>query len=61
MATEQELLVLIEHATLAGAGIGYVDTQLLAATWLTPQARLWSRDQRLAAVAERLGLATTPA
>lgn len=57
VATEEEVLLLIEHQKLSGAGIGYVDAQLLAATRLTADASLWTRDRRLASVAARLGLA----
>lgn len=55
VADNDEVLRLIEQETLYGAGIGYVDAQLLAATWLTPDATLWTRDKRLATVATRLG------
>lgn len=61
VATADEVLRLIEDEALHGQGIGYVDAQLLAATRLTPDARLWTRDKRLAAVAARLGLALLPA
>lgn len=57
MATEDEVLNLIETESLSGRGIGYVDVHLLAATRLTPGAKLWTRDRRLAAVAESLSLA----
>ncbi len=56
-ATDVETLNLIDRHQLFGLGIGYVDAHLLAATMLTTDARLWTRDQRLAAVAARLGLA----
>ncbi len=56
LATDDEVLTLIEQAALYGEGIGYVDAQLLAATRLTPDASLWTRDKRLAAVAARLGV-----
>lgn len=56
VAHDNEVLLLIEQERLYGAGIGYVDAQLLAATKLTPEALLWSRDKRLRAFAERLGL-----
>jgi predicted nucleic acid-binding protein len=55
-ATEDELLDFITRERLAGSGIGYVDTQLLAATRLTSRARLWTLDSKLKAVAERLSL-----
>jgi predicted nucleic acid-binding protein len=56
-ATEFEVLTLIDTHQLFGQGIGYVDAHLLAATMLTADARLWTRDKRLAAVATRHGLA----
>ena len=46
---------------LYGAGIGYVDAQLIAATRLTPDTALWTRDKRLSAVTARLGLGFQPA
>jgi predicted nucleic acid-binding protein len=57
-ATDQEVLHFIERHALAGLGIGYVDVHLLASTLLTPGSSLWTRDKRLSAVAERLGLAS---
>ena len=56
LATPDEVLSLIEGESLQGLGIGYVDAQLIAATRLTPGATLWTRDKRLAAAAERLGI-----
>lgn len=53
----RQALHLIEDSALAGSGIGYVDAQLLAATRLTPDARLWTRDRPLAAVAGELAVA----
>jgi predicted nucleic acid-binding protein len=53
------LLDFIEEADLAATGIGHVDAHLLAAARRT-QARLWTRDKRLAAQAQRLGLAYSP-
>lgn len=52
VASDDEILTLIEQETLHGTGIGYVDAQLLAATRLTPDATLWTRDKRLL---ERVG------
>ena len=57
VATDIEVLTLIDNFGLAGSGIGYVDAQLLAATRLSADARLWTRDRRLAAVAGEHGLA----
>ena len=61
VATPKELLVFVERHQIAGRGIGYVDVQLLAATRLTVDARLWTRDPRLTDIATRLGLAVDPA
>lgn len=55
VATEAEVMRLIEAAGLAGSGIGYLDAHLLAAARLST-ARLFTRDRRLAAAAARLGI-----
>lgn len=60
IAEPAEVLAFVERHGLAGAGIGYVDAHLLAAAALTPPARLWSGDRRLAAAAARLGLDMQP-
>ncbi|MBA2530065.1 MAG: type II toxin-antitoxin system VapC family toxin [Euzebyales bacterium] len=60
VATPDEVLTLIDRHELYGLGIGYVDAQLLAATRLTPDAALWTADERLPAAAVRLGCATDP-
>jgi predicted nucleic acid-binding protein len=61
LASDSEVLRLIDNEALHGRGIGYVDTHLLASTRLTPGARFWTRDKRLAAVAQGLGIAASPA
>jgi predicted nucleic acid-binding protein len=60
VATDDEVLSFIEDHELFGLGIGYVDAQLLAATRLTPDARLWTADKRLAAAADRLNVHADP-
>jgi predicted nucleic acid-binding protein len=60
VATDDEVLRVIDGEVLHGAGIGYVDAQLLAASRLTPDARLWTGDRRLSSVAVRLGVAFHP-
>lgn len=45
---------LTERRQLHGRGIGYADAQLLAATLVTADARLWTRDKRLARAAIEL-------
>jgi predicted nucleic acid-binding protein len=57
VASDDEVLVLIEREGLHGRGIGYVDVHLLAAVRLTPDASLWTRDKRLRTVAKALSLA----
>jgi predicted nucleic acid-binding protein len=59
VASDQEVLNFIDRQTLFGLGIRYVDAHLLAAVRLTADAKLWTRDQRLHAVATQLGLAAT--
>lgn len=56
VATDAEVLGLIDAEQLYGQRIGYLDAQLLAATRLTADARLWTADKRLAAAARRLRL-----
>lgn len=58
IATDVEVLTLIDNRQLFGRGIGYVDAHLLAATLLTTRTRLWTRDKRLETVAVHLGLAS---
>lgn len=57
VATDAEALRFIEDRSLMGRGIGYIDVHLLASVALSGTSHLWTRDQRLAAVAEELGLA----
>jgi len=59
VAADEEVLRFIDLEALFGRGIGYVDAHLLAATRLTPGAKLWTHDRRLHAVAAKLGLAAT--
>lgn len=61
IATDEEVLHLIEEHTLFERGIGYVDAHLLAATSLTGGASLWTVDRRLNEVASRLGIAASMA
>lgn len=56
-ATEAEALGFVERRALMGRGIGYLDVHLLASTALHGDARLWTRDRRLAAAAAELELA----
>jgi predicted nucleic acid-binding protein len=58
--THLEALHFVSHHRLFGLGIGYVDAHLLAAVRLTPGTSLWTRDKRLAELAETLRLAAHP-
>ncbi|MEO7814706.1 MAG: type II toxin-antitoxin system VapC family toxin [Sphingomicrobium sp.] len=60
MAQEGHLLHLIDVEWFAGTGIGYTDAHVLASALLTPGGKLWTRDKKLLAQAERLGVAFTP-
>ncbi len=59
VATDVEVLHLIDRHALFGRAIGYVDAHLLAAVRLTAGAELWTKDKRLHGVADQLGLAFT--
>ncbi|MBX9811159.1 MAG: type II toxin-antitoxin system VapC family toxin [Burkholderiales bacterium] len=57
VATDEEMLFFIERRGLMGRGIGCVDAHLLASVSMAGTGRLWTRDKRLCAVAESMGLA----
>lgn len=56
VASDAEARAFIEARELMGRGVGYVDVHLLASVALSAGTRLWTRDQRLAAVATEVGL-----
>ena len=56
IATDREVLHLIEQHRLMGRGIGYIDVHLLASAVLSDEAQLWTRDSRIRAIAADLGL-----
>lgn len=57
LATDAEVATMIERRRLWGLGIGYVDAHLLASASLQAGLTLWTRDARLRAAAEKLGVA----
>ncbi|MES2903196.1 MAG: VapC toxin family PIN domain ribonuclease [Pseudomonadota bacterium] len=62
-ASHFEVMTLIENAKLFGLGLSYIDVHLLAASLASADhdpVRLWTRDNKLLAQAERLGVAHTP-
>lgn len=56
VAQLREVRALIESRRLFALGIGITDAQLIASLLISPPALLWTRDKRLRAVAQRLGL-----
>lgn len=56
-ATDAEVQQFIESNALFGLGIGYIDAHLLAAVRLNTGTQLWTRDKRLSAIANRMGVA----
>lgn len=61
VATETEFLDVVGAHGLAATGLGFVDAHLLAAALLIPDLRLWTRDKRLDAKADLLGVRWVPA
>lgn len=53
----EEILSFIEARRLFSLGLGYVDVNLLAATILNQDVRLWTFDRRLADAAKKIGIA----
>jgi predicted nucleic acid-binding protein len=60
-SSHEECLHLVEARGLHGRGLSLVDAHLLASARLTPEAKIWTRDKRLATVATELSLAWLPA
>ena len=60
VATDREILHLVDQHLLFGLGIGYVGAHLLAAVLLTAGAGFWTRDRRIERAADRLGVASAP-
>ena len=56
IATDEEVLALINQSKLYGQGVGYIDVHLLASVRLTPGTLLWTQDKRLSVTANQLGL-----
>ncbi len=56
LASQEEVLHLINHKKLMGLGIGFIDAHLLASAVLTDSAVIWTRDKRLQKTARKLEL-----
>lgn len=53
----QETMAFVERESLYGQGCGLVDMVLLSSTLITPGAKLWTIDRRLAELATQFGVA----
>ncbi|CAN5485829.1 PIN domain-containing protein [soil metagenome] len=59
-ATLDEVMAFIEREKLYGMGCGLVDMVLLTSTLLTPSAKLWTLNRRLAELADRFNVGYRP-
>ena len=57
VATQDELLAMLDTRQLYGRGCGFVDMSLLASTMLSEKARIWTIDKRFELVAAELNRA----
>lgn len=60
VATTEEALALVEKERLYDSRCGAIDVALLASVMLTPDAKLWTADKSLDALALRLNVACKP-
>lgn len=61
VATQEEMLTLVERRNLHGRGCGFVDISLLASALLSDTTHLWTIDKRLESLAIELNRAYGPA
>ena len=59
-ASDEIAMQFLERHRLMSRGIGYVDVHLLASAAERQGARLWTKDRRLADIAQELGLGFPP-
>jgi len=55
-----EAMTFIEQNKLYGLGCGLVDIVILASTLITPDAKLWTLDKKLASLSERFDVLYQP-
>lgn len=55
-ADDNEVLNMIDGKKLQGSGIGFIDAHLLASALLSEKTFIWTKDRRLGAAADRLGI-----
>jgi predicted nucleic acid-binding protein len=56
VARLDEVRQMIEARGLYGKGIGLTDAHLISSIFINPGTELWTRDKRLRALAEKLGV-----
>jgi predicted nucleic acid-binding protein len=56
VARLDEVREMVETRSLYSRGIGLIDAHLIASIFLNPPTLLWTKDKRLAGVAESLGI-----
>lgn len=54
------VMLLVDSAKLFSTGLSFIDAHLLASTRMLPGCFFWTRDKRLHAQAERIGVAYKP-
>ncbi len=59
VVAHDDVLTFVEAHALMGSGLGWIDVHLLASASRVGE-RLWTRDNRLARAARRLGVSFTP-
>ena len=57
LVRDDEVLYFIDRNHLMGRGVGFIDVHLLASLALSRDGFLWTRDKRLAILAEELRMA----
>ena len=59
-ATTREIMTLIETHDLQDSGCGAIDMALLASALITENAKIWTQDKKLDALAKKLGISFAP-
>jgi predicted nucleic acid-binding protein len=60
VATQDELLTMMNTRKLFGRGCGFVDMSLMASSLISEKLRIWTVDKRFELIASVLGLAYKP-
>lgn len=60
IASQTEVLMMIEKHQLYGKGCGYIDIALLCSALLTPVTKLWTLDKRLANLSDQFEIKYSP-